>query len=566
MPPWFFQRRSIVLIMILGVGLSIMASAATVFGLPAWAMLVIGVLVTVLYITGLPQDTRSTPQTLESSDDKISDRDNGLAMIGHDLMTPATGILGAIDSLSRTSLDEEQTALLKVAKDSTNNMVDLVNDMVELVRLDSGRIEAKAAPFLPMDIIMRVAGMMAPRARESGLTLSCIASPPAAAAHIGDAARIQRILINLVSNAIKFTDIGGVTMSIAQDAHGLSISVSDTGIGIPEDATSKLGQRYFRVGAAGHIERPGSGLGLAICYELAALIGARISVASESGRGSQFVLTVPGEERTHDAATTLSWPQDRPRPNVFILSSSATAALAWAQQCRAWDLTAHIVPPGAARSAIGQRRYSRLAGESVWVVEEALISTLLTDASIKRTIIVRQPGNAWLTPRPARHGFREVLIDPVDPFELKRALTQGTKELHDGQLDKQTVDHKIRILLVEDNRINQALISNSLREAGFDVTIAGNGETALAHATAEIWDLVLMDVRLPDGDGRAFTQKVLNLPGQHGSAPIVGMSADAEADDIDSYSAAGMAGFVAKPVDHDLLVETVRKLARNSKG
>jgi PAS domain S-box-containing protein len=368
-----------------------------------------------------------------------------LATMSHEIRTPMNGMLGTLALLADTEMTEEQRSYAETARRCGQDLLAIINDILDISRIEAGMLRLDDSPFALADTLRAVLDLAAPAAAAKGIALSATIDPALPVLLRGDAQRLRQVLTNLVDNAVKFTAIGGVTVTAeraADDGPGrisLRLSVSDTGIGIPPEVQVKLFRRWTQADASIGARFGGSGLGLTICRRLVTLMGGTISLASTPGRGSTFTVTLP----------------------VAVAAEAGPAA----------------VPPAPLLPRLAQPR--------------------------------AQPG------------------------------TLG------------------RILLAEDSRANQIVAATILRRAGYAVEIAEDGDAAAARAATGGFDLVLMDVQMPKRTGLEATAAIRRLEGPAGRVPIVAMTAAARPEDREACLAAGMDGYVAKPVDAKALLAAV---------
>jgi signal transduction histidine kinase/ActR/RegA family two-component response regulator len=360
-----------------------------------------------------------------------------LANMSHEIRTPLHGVLGMAQVMARDELSAEQAARLGVIRRSGDALLGLLNDLLDLSKIEAGKLELHAAPF---DLETVVAGACAPfegLAQEKAVALRVQVAQAARGGWMGDGPRLQQVLANLVSNAVKFTDEGEVAIRVEATGHGLKMQISDTGIGIPQDRMSALFEKFSQVESSTSRRFAGTGLGLSISRQLMQMMGGDLFAASRFGGGSTFTLTAP--------------------------------------------LTRAAAP----------------------VSEEAPASEMRA----------RRPG-----------------------------------------------DGRPRVLAAEDNPTNQMILRALLEPLDLELVMAGNGEEAVAAFAREPFDLVLMDIQMPDVDGLAATRRIRAAEAQRGDGavtPIVALSANVMTHQIAEYLAAGMDDVVPKPVEAERLFAAV---------
>ena len=367
-----------------------------------------------------------------------------LATISHELRTPMNGVLGMVGLLQRTDLSPKQSHYAERIKQSGDLLLALLNDLLDISKIEAGRIELENADFDLGRMVDGVTTLLEPRARAKGLTFEATIAPDTPKFLKGDYGRIQQILFNLIGNAIKFTDRGGISVNISQDGVAadtcvLRFDVVDTGIGVAEDEKRNLFEKFTQADASTTRVYGGTGLGLAICKELAELMDGEIGVESEVGHGSRFWFTV---------SCGLSTPES-------------------------------IVDASAAPSP-------RASGET-------------------------------------------------------------------------TLDRKLRILVAEDNIVNQEIICMTLEDDGHYVDVVGNGVEAVQAVQEAQYDVVLMDIHMPEMDGVTAAKKIRALEGDVGAVPIIALTANAMVGDREKYIEIGMNDYASKPVALDELYGAISR-------
>lgn len=469
----------------------------------------------------------------------LNARERYLAALSHELRTPLNGVLGMAGLLAGTRLDADQRTYVQALKETGAHLLGLVNDVLDLAKLESGQIDLEPAPVDIELLLQGVCELLSPRAHEKGLEIAWAAagSPPLV---LADEGRLRQILFNLAGNAIKFTQTGGVLLQAralerCEAGVKLRFCITDTGPGVPEAERGRIFEEYARV--AGDTARlEGAGLGLAIVRRLAAAHGGAIGLSSPKEGGSQFWF----EARF---AVTAPAPSARPLSGltVQIVSPSATVRTAAARQVEASGgraLTARAHAPDARADVMLVDR--SLAGGA----PEGPPSIVLLTAEERADI-------EGLRTR----GFAGYLIKPLRRASLAaRILAVVGRETQAGSADRPVEDERlapacavgVRVLLAEDNPINALLARTLLEREGCIADCVSNGLDAVQAGRHGVYDLILMDQRMPGMDG-VQAARALRLEGV--KTPIVALTADAFEDDRRACLAAGMDDFLAKPLD-----------------
>lgn len=503
-----------------------------------------------------------------------------LANMSHEVRTPMNGIIGMTGLLLDTALTPEQRGFAETIRESADALLSVINDILDVSKLEAGKLELDQIDFGLEEIVDGVVALLAPRARQKGVALNAEIHPAVARAYRGDPSRLRQILLNLAGNAVKFTEEGRVSITVRPADDGeplpqgttrLAFTLADTGIGMTPDQMGRLFQKFSQADNSITRRFGGTGLGLAICRQLVELMGGDIQVESRLGEGSRFSFTLA----LPPAAAPLPDRQDI--------------------QERIKGLSALVVDDVETNRRVLSRQLDRLGVRSATVngapAALAELERCLREGNCPSVVLIdhAMPGMAgdalagWLRGHPSFAGIKLVLVsstggldagDPAaelfDAIMAKPARQADLRDLlgrlfipRDGAVDRPAdalatgQGQGRRVLVVDDNQVNQNVARLILERDGYAVDLVDDGMKAIAAAEAARFDLILMDVQMPGMDGIEATRLIRTQEGQTGRqrTPIIAMTANAMVGMRESYLDAGMDDYLSKPYEPKALLQ-----------
>jgi two-component system sensor histidine kinase/response regulator len=510
-----------------------------------------------------------------------------LANMSHEIRTPLNGVIGTLDLARDTGLSDEQTELLDMASSSANALLGVINDILDFSKIEAGKLEFESIDFEVREIVGEALRSLAVRAHQKGLELAYDIAADVPRVLIGDPVRVMQVLLNLIGNAIKFTERGEVTLGVSRPSDDpvtgralIRFAVSDTGIGIPRDKQKLIFEAFSQADSTTTRRYGGTGLGLAISSHLVRKMSGELRLISEPGKGSTFHFSIPFTVAT-GAQSEAPVSADQLRGlRVLIVDDNETNRRILEKLLGSWGML-----PSTADSAVRALELMNQAVDSRAPFRVVLTDCRMPDvdgfelvARIRSADALSAASIMMLTSDDYHHsaarcremGIGKYLIKPVKHSELLAALcallqSSGAQRRIGPRkalgIDVSAISSRLEVLLAEDNRINQAVAAKMIERLGHRVTIAANGREALNKLGGSSFDLMFMDVQMPEMDGPTTAAAIrVSEAGGRKRLPIVALTAHAMAGDRQFCLEAGMDDYISKPIDFNELKQVIARV------
>jgi signal transduction histidine kinase/PleD family two-component response regulator/HPt (histidine-containing phosphotransfer) domain-containing protein len=510
-----------------------------------------------------------------------------LATMSHEIRTPMNGVIGMIELLKSTGLTSEQREFAATISQSAETLLSIINDILDFSKIEAGKLDLEKIDFDLRTTLEDMGDMLALKAQEKDLEYVCMIHHEVPSLLNGDPGRLRQIIVNLAGNAIKFTDNGEVVIRVflesEDETHAtIRFSVIDTGVGIPRDSIERLFDQFSQIDSSTTRKYGGTGLGLAISKRLSKMMGGQIGVESQVGRGSKFWFTAVFRKQSQTIDERTACHEDIREKHILIVDDNETNRCVLREQLTSWGCRHKEVSSGTEALEILRRAVIDNDPFEIAIIDmqmpemdgETLGQKIKQDPDLKNTklVMMTSVGKRGDAKRFEDIGFAAYLTKPVKQSQFYDCLSLVSGMQKHPPDDQSAVivtrhsiaeyqKHGIRILLAEDNEINQRVTLGILKNFGYRTDVVSNGKEALEAMAGIPYDIVLMDCQMPKMDGYAATKEIRSSRSKvlNPKVPIIAMTAHAMKGDREKCLAAGMDDYIPKPINPEKFPKVIEK-------